>query len=76
VIWHGFKLTAVGIALGLVVALALTRMIASFLFGVKPWDPASFVSAPVILAAVALAAVGLPATRASKVEPMEALHAE
>ncbi|MGA7525563.1 MAG: ABC transporter permease [Acidobacteriaceae bacterium] len=76
VIWHGARLTAAGVAVGLGAALALTRLIASFLFAVKPWDPVAFVLATMILAAVALVAVWLPATRASKVDPMEALHAE
>jgi ABC-type lipoprotein release transport system permease subunit len=53
-------------------AFALTRFMASFLFGVRPWDPVAFLSAPLILSMVALVAVWLPATRASKVDPMRA----
>jgi predicted permease len=76
VVWQGMKLAIAGVALGLAAAFGLTRLIASFLFGVKPWDPVVFVSAPLLLAAVALLAVWLPAARASKVDPMEALRAE
>jgi len=76
VAWQGAKLAAVGVALGMAAAFALTRLIAGFLFGVRPWDAVAFLSAPVILAAVALLAVWLPATRASKVDPMQALRAE
>jgi ABC-type antimicrobial peptide transport system permease subunit len=50
--------------------------LSTFLFGVKPWDPAVFVSASLILTAIALLAVWLPAARASKVDPMQALRAE
>jgi ABC-type antimicrobial peptide transport system permease subunit len=76
VIWHGVKLTAAGVGVGLGAALVLTRLIASFLYAVKPWDPAAFLLATMILAAVALVAVWLPATRASKVDPMRALRTE
>ena len=55
---------------------AVTRFIASFLFGVKPYDPMAFVAVPVILSVVALFAVWLPATRASKLDPMESLRVE
>ncbi|HEX4030566.1 MAG TPA: ABC transporter permease [Terracidiphilus sp.] len=76
VVWHGVKLAAAGVALGLGTAFPLTHLIASFLFGVKPWDPTAFLVAPLILIVVALIAVWLPATRASKVDPIQALRAE
>ncbi|HEX4320958.1 MAG TPA: ABC transporter permease [Acidobacteriaceae bacterium] len=76
VIWQGMRLASIGVLLGLGAALGLTRAIASLLFGVLPWDPAAFVSAPLILSAVALLAVWMPALRASGVEPMEALRTE
>jgi predicted permease len=76
VIWHGMKLIFVGTVLGVIAAFGLTRLMASLLFDVKTWDPAAFVLAPVILAAVALLAVWLPARRASRVDPIQALRAE
>jgi predicted permease len=76
VVWHGMRLALVGVVLGIGAAFGLTRFLASFLFGVKAWDPMVFVSVPFILAAVALLAVWLPATRASKLNPMEALRVE
>jgi putative ABC transport system permease protein len=76
VVWQGMRLALIGVAIGVAAAFALTHFIASFLFGVKPWDPAVFISVPLILSAVALLAVWLPAARASSVDPMEALRAE
>jgi predicted permease len=76
VVRHGMKLTLVGIVLGIGAAFGLTRFLASFLFGVKSWDPMVFVAVPLVLTAVALVAVWLPATRASKLNPMEALRVE
>jgi predicted permease len=76
IVWHGMKLAIAGMALGIAMALCLTHLIASFLFEVKPWDPAAFLVAPLILAIVALIAVWFPAARASKVDPMQALHME
>jgi ABC-type antimicrobial peptide transport system permease subunit len=76
VVWQGMRLTLVGAAVGIAAAFGLARLIASFLFGVKPWDPAVFIAAPLILSAVALLAAWLPALRASKLDPMEALRAE
>ena len=76
VVWHGMRLALVGMALGIAAAFGLTRLIASFLFGVKTWDPTAFIAVPLVLGAVALLAVWLPATRASRVEPMKALRVE
>jgi len=76
VVWQGMQLTIAGVVAGVVAAFGLTRLIASFLFGVKAWDPIVFVTVPVILAAVALLAVWLPASRASRLDPIEALRVE
>jgi putative ABC transport system permease protein len=76
VVWQGMKLAMVGVMLGIGGAFGLTRFIASFLFGVKSWDPMVFITVPLILSAVALFAVWLPATRASKLNPMQALRVE
>lgn len=76
VVWHGMRLTLIGVALGIAAAFGLARLMANLLFGVKASDPAVFISAPLILAAVALIAVWLPAARASKLDPMQALRVE
>jgi predicted permease len=76
VVWHGMRLAIAGVILGILAAFGLTRLIASFLFGVTSWDPIVFCTVPVILTAVALLAVWLPATRASRLDPMQALRAE
>jgi putative ABC transport system permease protein len=76
VVWHGMRLATVGVVLGIAASFGLTRLIASFLFGVKSWDPMVFVTVPVTLSAVALLAVWLPATRAAKLDPMQALRVE
>jgi putative ABC transport system permease protein len=76
VVWHGMRLAIAGVVLGVGAAFGLTRLIASFLFGVKPYDPMVFVAIPLLLSTVALVAVWLPATRASKLDPMEALRVE
>jgi putative ABC transport system permease protein len=76
VVWHGMRLALIGIVLGMGAAFGLTRFLASLLFGVKSWDPAVFIAAPLTLTAVALLAVWLPAARAAKLNPMEALRVE
>ncbi len=73
---NGLKITGVGIAIGLAGSAVLTRSLASLLYGVKPADPITFVGAPALLALVALAACALPAMRASRVDPAEALRQE
>ena len=76
VVWNGMRLVVIGIIIGVAAALLLTHLIASLLFGVRPLDPAAFFFAPLILSAVALLAVWLPASRASKIDPMQALRTE
>ena len=76
VVWQGMRLALVGVVAGIAASFGLTRLLSTFLFGVKPWDPAVFVSAPFILTAIALLAVWLPAARASKVEPAQVLRSE
>jgi putative ABC transport system permease protein len=69
-------LVAAGAAAGFLASLALNRLIASLLFGVKPGDPLTFVMVAVLMAIVALAASALPAHRAMQVHPMVALRYE
>jgi len=70
------RLAVVGVIVGLGAAFGLTRLMASLLYGVKAIDAAAFIIAPIVLAAVALIAVWLPAARASRTDPMQALRAE
>jgi predicted permease len=74
VVFQGLRPALAGVFCGLVAAFGLTRVIASFLFGVKPWDAFVFFVVPVIVAGVALVAVWLPAMRASRVDPIDALR--
>ena len=76
VVWHGMRLAIVGVVIGIAAAFGLTRFIASLLFGVKTWDPAVFVTVPIVLSLVALLAVWMPATRASRLDPQQALRIE
>ena len=69
-------LASAGILLGTAGALAVTRVLAKFLFEIKPTDPATFIAVAALLAGVALLAGAIPARRASKVDPMVALRYE
>jgi putative ABC transport system permease protein len=76
VLWRGIVLTAVGAAVGLVGALAATRLMASLLYGVQPLDLVTFLSVPLVLGAVGLFASLIPAWRAARVDPLVALRTE
>jgi putative ABC transport system permease protein len=76
IVLQGMRLVWIGAAMGLAAAFGLTRLIASFLFGVKAWDPLVFTAVPVVLAGVALFAVWIPARRATRIDPVNALRYE
>ncbi len=76
VVLDSLRLVAIGVAIGVPLALAATRVLAGMLFGIGPRDPATIAGVIVILAGVGALAAYLPARRASRVDPMEALRSE
>jgi putative ABC transport system permease protein len=76
VIRQGMLLAGIGLVIGIGGAFWLTKFLTGFLFGVKTWDPMAFIFTPILLCAVALAAVWLPARKATRVDPMSALRFE
>ncbi|UCD49715.1 MAG: FtsX-like permease family protein, partial [Phycisphaerales bacterium] len=73
---EALMLTAIGVAIGLPVALALVRVIHGIFYGIEPHDPLTMVGAAVLMVAVAALAAWVPAQRAARVDPMEALRYE
>ena len=76
VMGHGMRLTAIGLAAGVIASLALTRFLAGMLYGVRPTDPATLAAVTVLLGTITLLACYIPARRATTVDPMTALRHE
>jgi ABC-type lipoprotein release transport system permease subunit len=76
IIRQGMALTLLGCVLGVILALALTRVVSSLLYGVTPTDPLTFLVTVLLLGAAALLSCYLPARRAARIDPMEALRYE
>jgi putative ABC transport system permease protein len=76
VVGRGLQLTLLGLALGLIAALAVTRFVSSLLYGVTATDPVTFVGVTLLLLLVAMLASWLPARRATKLDPMTVLRHE
>ena len=74
VVWQGMRLAVIGVAIGVVAALGLTRFMAGLVYHVKTWDPSVFAAVAVLLSAVASLAAYIPARRASQVDPVVALR--
>jgi len=73
---QGLMLTILGVVIGLLAAVALTRLLSGLLFGVAAVDPPTFASISILLIAVSLVACYLPARRAMKIDPLLALRSE
>jgi predicted permease len=73
---EALTLAAIGVAVGVPVALGLVRVIGTFLYGIEPHDPLTMIGAAMLMVAVAALAAWIPARRAAKIDPMEALRSE
>jgi ABC-type antimicrobial peptide transport system permease subunit len=71
---HGLRLTAAGIVIGAVAAVVLTRLMGNLLYNVSPRDPIAFGTAFIVLIVVAFIACFVPARRATRIDPVQALH--
>jgi putative ABC transport system permease protein len=76
IVGDGLKLTGAGVVLGLGASMLMAKALATLLFGVKPWDPWTLAATAGILLTAAAAACIVPASRATRVDPMVALRSE
>jgi len=76
VLRHGLRLAGLGLLLGLLAALGLARLLRSILYEVSPFDPVSFAAVVAVLTGIGIMACWLPARRAARIDPMEALRCE
>ena len=76
IVFQGMRPALVGVAVGIVAAYGLTRLLASMLYGVQPRDPITFVVVPIVLIGIALLSSWLPARKAARINPSEALRYE
>jgi ABC-type antimicrobial peptide transport system permease subunit len=76
VVWQGMRLAVIGVVIGVVAALELTRFMAGLIYRVKTWDPTVFAVVAVLLSAAAWLAAYVPARRASRVDPIVSLRYE
>jgi predicted permease len=76
IVGRGMRLVGVGLVIGFAGAVGLTRLLASFLYGVQPLDAVTLVAVPVVVLATTLMACTLPANRAARIDPTEALRSE
>jgi putative ABC transport system permease protein len=76
VVFQGLRFALIGMVIGMAAAFGLARLLVSFLFGIKTWDPVTFAIAPIVLGAVALLAVWLPGRRTADIDPVNVLRHE
>jgi putative ABC transport system permease protein len=76
VLAQALRLIGIGVVIGLVFAVALTRLLATLLYETEPLDPATFIATTVLLAVVAMVACYVPARRGTRIAPVQALRAE
>jgi ABC-type antimicrobial peptide transport system permease subunit len=76
VVGDGMQVVGIGLVTGVVLAAIVSRLLGTFLYGVSPWDPVAFLAGPLVLALVGAAACWVPARRATRVDPVEALRSE